>query len=75
MVLVRLIRLKVTCVSGVVAEHRLAHQQLVEIRVDERADDRVDLPFVVPDAGGDIDHDVPLKVWGVRASDRPKGKG
>jgi hypothetical protein len=39
-----------------VAEHRLAHQELVEIRVDEGADDRVDLPFVVVDAGGDIDH-------------------
>ena len=41
-----------------VAENRLAHQQLIEIRVDEGPDDRVDLPFVVPDAGGDVDHGV-----------------
>src|SRR6056297_1532264 len=39
-----------------VAEHRLAHQELVEIGIDERPNDRVDLPFVVPDTGGDIDH-------------------
>ena len=39
-----------------VAEHRLTHQELVEIRVDQRPDDRVDLPFVIVDAGGDIHH-------------------
>jgi hypothetical protein len=53
---VRLIRLKVTLRVGLVAKHRLAHQQLVEIGVDQRPDDRVDLPFVVVDPGGDIDH-------------------
>ena len=42
---------------GFVAKHRLAHQQFIEIRVDEGADDRVDLPFVVPDAGCDVDHE------------------
>src|SRR6056297_767029 len=41
---------------GLVAKDRLAHQQLVEIRVDQGPDDRVDLPLVVPDAGGDVDH-------------------
>ena len=40
----------------VVPKHRLAHQQLVEIRIDERPHDRVDLPFVVPDSCCDIDH-------------------
>ena len=39
-----------------VAEDGLAHQQLVEIRVDQGPHDRVDLPLVVIDAGGDIDH-------------------
>ena len=41
---------------GLVAKHRLAHQQLVEIGVDQGADDRVHLPAVVIDAGGDVDH-------------------
>ena len=41
---------------GPVAKDRLAHQQLVEIRVDQRPHDGVDLPFVVIDAGGDIGH-------------------
>ena len=46
---------------GFVAEHGLAHQEFVEIGVDERPHDGVDLPFVVPDAGGDIGHcGVPL---------------
>ena len=39
-----------------VPKDRLAHQELVEVRVDQRPDDRVDLPAVVPDTGGDIDH-------------------
>nr|ABC25304.1 hypothetical protein [uncultured marine bacterium Ant24C4] len=39
-----------------VPENGLAHQEFVEISVDERPHDGVDLPFVVPDAGGDIDH-------------------
>ena len=37
-------------------EDRLRHQQLVEIGVDHRAHDRVDLPGVVVDAGGDVGH-------------------
>ena len=39
---------------AVTAKHRLRHQDLVEIRVDQRPDDRVNLPFVVIDALGDI---------------------
>ena len=39
-----------------VPKHGLTHQQLVEIRVDQRPHDRVDFPFVVIDAGGDVDH-------------------
>ena len=39
-----------------IAENRLAHQELVEIGVDQRPHNRVDLPFVVIDPGGDIDH-------------------
>ena len=41
----------------VAAIDRLRHQQLVEIRVQHRADDRVDLPGVVVDAGGDVGHE------------------
>jgi hypothetical protein len=52
----RLIRLKVTVRVRIVAKHRLAHQQLVEIGVDQRPHDRVDLPLVVVDTGGDVDH-------------------
>jgi hypothetical protein len=39
---------------GLVAKDRLAHQQFVKVIVDQRADDRVDLPFVIPDACGDV---------------------
>ena len=38
------------------AEDRLRHQQLVEVGIQHRADDRVDLPGVVVDAGGDVGH-------------------
>ena len=41
---------------AVAAEDRLRHQQLVEVRVEHRADDRVDLPGVIVDAGGDVGH-------------------
>ena len=41
---------------GLVAKHRLAHQQFVKIGVDQRADDRVDLPFVIIDAGCNVYH-------------------
>src|SRR6516164_7788838 len=34
----------------------LRHQQLVKIGVEHRAYDRVDLPFVIVDAGGDVGH-------------------
>ena len=40
----------------VITEHRLTHQQLVKVSVNQRPDDRVDLPFVVPDPRGDIGH-------------------
>ena len=39
---------------AVIGEHRLAHQQFVEIGVNQRADNRVQLPAVVIDAGRDI---------------------
>jgi hypothetical protein len=58
---------------GPVAEHRLAHQELVEIRVDEGADDRVDLPLVVVDAGGDVDHGALRILPGEEF--RPRGAG
>ena len=41
---------------AVAAEHRLQHQELVEVGVEQRADDRVDPPVVVVDAGGDVGH-------------------
>ena len=41
---------------GLVAKDRLAHQQLIEIRVDQGADDRIDLPLAIISAGGDINH-------------------
>ena len=41
---------------GFVAEHGLTHQQFVEIRINERPHNRVDFPFVIPNAGGNIDH-------------------
>ena len=53
---VRLRMPKVTLRVAVAAEDRLRHQQLVEVRVEHRADDRVDLPGVVVDAGGDVGH-------------------
>ena len=41
---------------AVAAENRLAHQQLVEIGVEHRAHDGIDLPVVIVDAGGDVGH-------------------
>ena len=41
---------------AVPAENRLAHQQLVEVGVQHRAHDGIDLPVVVVDAGGDVGH-------------------
>ena len=45
---------------AVAAEDRLRHQQLVEVRVEHRADDRIDLPGVIVDAGGDVGHGLPV---------------
>ena len=53
---VRLMMPKVTLRVAMAAEDRLRHQQLVEVRIQHRADDRVDLPGVVVDAGGDVGH-------------------
>jgi hypothetical protein len=39
-----------------VAENRLAHQQLVKVRINQGPDNWVDLPLVIINAGGDIDH-------------------
>jgi hypothetical protein len=41
---------------GFVAKYRLAHQQFVKIGVDQRPNNRVYLPLVIIDAGGDVDH-------------------
>ncbi len=41
---------------GAVPQHRLGHQELVEIGVDQRPDDRVDLPAVIPDPCSDVGH-------------------
>ena len=43
-----------------VAKHRLAHQQFIKVGVDQGPDNRIDLPFMVPDPRGDIDHDLTL---------------
>src|SRR5215467_14877938 len=41
---------------AVAAEDRLRHQQLVEVGIEHRAHDGVDLPVVIVDAGGDVGH-------------------
>src|SRR6516225_3140808 len=41
---------------AVAAEDRLRHQQLVEIGVEHRAHDGVDLPVMIVDAGGNVGH-------------------
>ena len=40
---------------AVEAPDHLEHQQLVEIRVEQAADDRVELPGVIVDALGEVD--------------------
>ncbi len=40
----------------IVVQDTLGHQELVEIRVDHRAHDRVDLERVVVDTGGNVGH-------------------
>ena len=52
---VRLISEKVRLHVRVEAPDHLQHQQLVEIGVEQAADDRVELPGVVVDPLGDID--------------------
>ena len=41
---------------AVAAKDRLRHQQLVEVGVEHRAHDGIDLPVVIVDAGGDVGH-------------------
>ena len=41
---------------AVTPEDHLRHQELVEIGVEHRADDRIDLPGVVVDPGRDVGH-------------------
>src|SRR5215467_15006805 len=41
---------------AVTAEDRLRHQQFVEIGVEHRAHDGVDLPVMIVDAGGNVGH-------------------
>ena len=36
--------------------HRLRHEQLVEIGIEQRPDDRIDLPVMIVNARGDISH-------------------
>src|SRR5215203_5589289 len=45
-------------------KNRLRHQQLVEIRIQNRPDDRVDLPGMVVDAGRDVHHRLLLATHG-----------
>ena len=45
---------KVTRDVAMPTENRLRHQQLVEIRIEHGAHDRVDLPGVVVDPGRDV---------------------
>lgn len=53
---------------GFVAENGLAHQQLVKIGVDQRPDNRVDLPFVVMHPCRDINHGgVPQYAFGAKS--------
>jgi hypothetical protein len=40
----------------VTAKDRLRHQELVEVRIEHGPHDRVDLPGVVVDPGGDVHH-------------------
>jgi len=76
-----LIRLNVRSVSGLVCEKNgLAHQEFIKIRIGYERPPRlgVDFPFVVPDAGGDINHWVFLLVirhlcQSSRGSDTVKG--
>jgi hypothetical protein len=48
---------------GLVAIHRLTHQKLVKVGVDQRSDNRINLPLMVPNACGDIDHEALPSGW------------
>ena len=41
---------------GFVTKHGLAHEEFVEISVDQGPDDWINLPLMVPDTSGNIDH-------------------
>jgi len=41
---------------GVIAEHGLAHQKFVEVRIDQGPHNWINLPFVVPNPRSDVDH-------------------
>ena len=41
---------------GLVSKHWLTHQQFVEVRIDQRPDNRVNLPFVIVYTGRNVDH-------------------
>jgi len=47
---------------GAIPKNRLAHQELVKIRVYQRADDWINLPLVIVHAGCNI-HWRPRQVW------------
>src|SRR3712207_7328609 len=64
------------------AEDRLRHQKLVEIRIQNGPDDRIDLPGMVVDPGRDVRHRLLLATHGRRDNnegplmmkERPSGK-
>ena len=53
---VRLISEKVACDLGIDAPDHLQHQQLVEIGVEQAADDRIELPGVIVGPARNIGH-------------------
>ncbi len=61
----------------VAPEDRLRHQELVEIRVEHGAHDRIDAPLVVIDAGGDVGHGLLGSRMALRAGEgrQHNGKG
>ena len=56
---------------AVTPEDRLQHQELVEVGVEQRPDDRVDPPVVVVDAGGDVGHGAQAMLGAARRRRRP----
>src|SRR5262245_35744680 len=61
---------------GVEPPDHLQHQELVEIRVEQRAHDRIELPGVVVDPPGDIGlrHNASLELARLPYADRRKKK-